>query len=362
MDSDYVPVLEVTRGKVCESIHFGAAALVDSSGSLLASLGNPHLVTFMRSSAKPLQVLSFIENGGDQVYHLTSRELAIMCASHEGSDEHLQVIKGIQERVGLLESDLLCGIHQPSNLPAQTSLLQRGEAPTQNHNNCSGKHTGMLAYARMRGFPLAGYLDINHPIQQIILATVAQMCGLPIDQVELGTDGCSAPNFAIPLFNAALGFARLCDSRSLVPERSTACRRVVAAMMANPVMVSGRGQFDTRLMEACEGRLVAKGGAEGYYALGILPSAIGPGSPGVGLALKIADGDNSIHKTSGETYNRARPAVVLEILRQMGYITHKELDALAGDFGPTRQVLNLRKLVVGETRPVFTLHKEASVP
>jgi L-asparaginase II len=305
--------------------------------------------------------LNFIENGGDQVYHLTSRELAIMCASHEGSDEHVQVIKAIQERVGLLESDLLCGVHQPFNLAAQNSLQQRGEAPTQNHNNCSGKHTGMLAFARMRGFPLPGYLDINHPIQQAILATVAQMCGLPIDHVALGTDGCSAPNYAIPLYNAALGFARLCDSRSLAPERATACRRVVSAMMANPVMVSGRGRFDTRLMEVCTGRLVAKGGAEGYYALGFLPSALGPGSPGVGLALKIADGDNSIHKTSGETYCRARPSVVLEILRQVGYITQRELEALAGDFSPSRQVLNVRKLVVGETRTVFTMHNEVSI-
>ena len=318
MSFDYVPVLEVTRGRICESIHMGAAAVVDSNGLLLASLGNPMVTTFLRSSAKPLQVLSFIENGGDQVYHLTSRELAIMCASHDGSDEHVEVIQAIQKKAGLLENDLMCGIHPPFNTTTQEALNKRGETPTQNRNNCSGKHTGMLAYARMRGLPLTGYLDQGHPIQQAILATVAQMCGLPIDQVELGIDGCSAPNFAMPLYNAALGFARLCDARNLATERASACRRVVSAMMANPVMVSGRGRFDTRLMETCEGRLVAKGGAEGYYALGIMPSAIGPGSPGVGIAFKIADGDLNIRKSNGDTYNRARPAVALEILRQMG--------------------------------------------
>jgi L-asparaginase II len=360
MSTDYVPVLEVTRGNVCESIHFGAAAVVDSNGRLLASLGNPRVVTFMRSSAKPLQVLSFIENGGDQVYHLTSRELAVICASHEGSDEHVEVVKGIQDKVGLLESDLMCGIHQPFNIAAQETLFKRGEVPTQNRNNCSGKHTGMLAYARMRGLPLTNYLDLGHPIQQVILATVAQMCGLPVDQVELGTDGCSAPNFAMPLYHAALGFARLCDARSMAPERASACRRIVAAMMANPVMVSGKGCFDTRLMETCEGRLVAKGGAEGYYALGILPAALGHSSPGVGIALKIADGDLSIRKANGDSYNRVRPAVMLEILRQMGYIGQKELEALGADFAPTRQVLNLRKLVTGEARTVFSLQKEES--
>ena len=360
MSSDYVPVLEVTRGRVAESIHFGAAAVVDSNGRLIASLGNPRLVTFMRSSAKPLQVISFIENGGDQVYHLTSRELAVICASHEGSDEHVEVVKSIQDKVGLLESDLMCGVHQPYNLAAQEALLKRGESPTQNRNNCSGKHTGMLAYARMRGLPLTNYLDPEHPIQKIILATVAQMCGIPVNLVEMGTDRCSAPNFAMPLYHAALGFARLVDARGMAPERASACRRIVAAMMANPVMVSGKGRFDTRLMETCEGRLVAKGGAEGYYALGIPPNALGSSSPGVGIALKIADGDLSIRKANGDTYNRARPAVVLEILRQMGYIGQKELDTLEEDYSPTKQVFNVRKLVTGETKTVFTIQKEGS--
>ena len=128
-------------------------------------------------------------------------------------------------------------------------------------------------------------------------------------------------------------------------------------MMANPIMVSGTGRFDTRLMEVCEGRLVTKGGAEGFHCVGIMPGALGTGSPGVGIALKIADGDLSIRKINGETYNRARPAVTIEILRQMEYIGQKELDALAVDFGPTKPVQNLRRLVTGVARPVFTIHR-----
>lgn len=338
-----------------ESVHYGAAAIVDSGGRLLAWLGNPQIVTYMRSSAKPLQAVSFIESGGDQTYHLTSKELALICGSHEGSDEHVEVVKGIQDKVGVLESDLLCGAHLPFHAPTQAAMLKQGQEPTQNHNNCSGKHTGMLAYARMRGLPISDYVNPDHPIQRTILETAAGMCGLPVEQMETGIDGCSAPCFALPLYNAALGFARLCDPRGLPVERATACRRITAAMMANPVMVSGTGRFDTRLMETCEGRLVAKGGAEGFYSIGIMAGALGAGSPGVGIAIKIADGDISIRKANGDSYNRAHPAVALETLRQMDYIGQKELEALAVDFGPTKPVLNLRRLVIGVARPVFTL-------
>jgi len=354
---EYEPVLELTRGRIIESVHFGAAAVVDASGRLLAWLGNPQIVTYLRSSAKPLQALRFIESGGDQSYHLTSKELALICASHEGSDEHVEGVKGIQVKAGIEESDLLCGVHPPFHIPTQEAMRKRGEEPSQNRNNCSGKHTGMLAFAKMRGLPVADYVNPDHPVQKAILETVAEMCGLQVEQVETGIDGCSAPNFAMPLYNAALGFARLCDPRGVTAERSAACRRITAAMMANPVMVSGAGRFDTRLMETCEGRLISKGGAEGFHSIGIMSGALGAGSPGIGIAIKIADGDISLRKPNGDSYNRGRPAVALEVLRQMGYLGAKELEALAIDFGPTKPVLNLRKLVVGVARPAFTLHR-----
>jgi L-asparaginase II len=358
---DYEPVLELTRGRVIESVHFGAAVIVDSGGRLLAWLGNPQTVTYMRSSAKPLQALSFIESGGDQTYHLTSKELALICSSHEGTDEHVEVVKGIQDKVGIQESDLLCGAHPPFHALTQQAMLKRGEEPTQNRNNCSGKHTGMLAYARMRGLPISDYINPEHPIQKIILETIAEMCNLPVEKIEIGIDGCSAPNFALPLYNAALGFSRLCDPHGLHAERASACRRIVAAMMANPVMVSGVGRFDTRLMEVCEGRIVAKGGAEGFYSMGIMAGVLGAGLPGIGIAIKIADGDLSIRKSNGESYNRTRPAVALEILRQMEYIDQKELEALAIDFGPTKPVVNARRLVTGVARSVFTLQRPESI-
>ena len=183
------------------------------------------------------------------------------------------------------------------------------------------------------------------------------MCSVPVEEIEVGIDGCSVPNFAIPLYNAALGFARLCDPRGLTVERASACRRITQSMMANPVMVGGLGRFDTLLMETCSGHIVAKGGAEGYMILGIMGGVLGAESPGVGIAFKISDGDLKIEKANGGTYNRVRPAVALEILRQMGYISKKELETLAADFGPEKPVTNWRKMVVGETRPAFTLQR-----
>jgi L-asparaginase II len=357
---EFQPVLELTRGRIVESLHYGAAAVVDSGNHLVAWLGDPQFVTYMRSSAKPLQALPFIERGGDQMFHLTSKELAIICASHDGMDEHVEVIKGIQAKVGVQESDLLCGIHPSFHAPTQEAMIKNGEQPTQNRNNCSGKHTGMLAHARMRGLPISDYINPEHPIQRTILETVSEMCSLPVEKIEIGIDGCSAPNFALPLYNAALGFARLCDPRGLVAERAAACRRIVSSMMANPLMVGGPGRFDTRLMEVCSGRIVAKIGAEGYLCIGIMAGALGAGSPGVGIAIKVADGDLSVRKANGETYNRVRPAVSLEILRQMDYISEKEREALATEFGPTKPVINLRKLVVGEARTVFVMQKPES--
>jgi len=357
MAGEYQPVFELTRGNILESIHFGAVAVVDSTGRLLAWHGDPKVVTFMRSSAKPLQALSFIENGGDQAFHLTSKEIAILCASHEGTDEHVEVIRGIQDKVGVQESDLLCGTHLLSHLPTVESMRLRGETLTPNRNNCSGKHTGMLAYARMRGLPIADYINPAHPIQKTILETVSEMCGMAPERVETGIDGCSAPNFAMPLSNAALGFARLCDPRNLSQERAAACRRITSAMMANPTMVDGEGRFDTRVMEVCSRRIIAKAGAEGYMALGVMAGAMGAESPGIGIAIKIADGDLTVRDASGNARNRARPAVALEILRQLGYVSDKELEELAG-FGPVRPVTNARKIVVGESRPAFVLKRE----
>ncbi len=348
MSYPYTPVFELTRGETVESIHFGSIAVVDAHGRLVAWYGDPQATTFLRSSAKPLQALPFIEHGGQAAFGFTLREISLMCASHSGTDDHVAVLRSIQAKANLQETDLMCGFHPLSHAPTVEAMRQRGESVSPNRHNCSGKHTGMMAHARLHGWTIADYINPNHPVQQEIIQTFAEMCGLAQGEIKRGTDGCSAPNFAVPLRNAALGFARMADPSGLPAARAEACRTITTAMRSHPDMVGGPDSFDTLLMQVAGERIFCKGGAEGYQVIGVLPGATGPGSPTLGIALKISEGDQR---------GQARPAVVLDLLRQLGVITPADMQALAG-FGPSFQLYNWRKLRVGEARTCFQLQFE----
>lgn len=341
MSDKFQPVFELTRGNIVESIHFGAAAVVDSHGHLILSFGEPGLVTYLRSSAKPFQALPFIEREGHKKFGLTEKETAILCASHSGTDDHVNTVKSIQAKIGVSVDDLMCGFHSPMDEASSDALKLNHEKPCAYHHNCSGKHTGMLAHARLRDLPTANYIDLDHPIQKSILAAFSEMCNIDPDQVQIGIDGCSAPNFAIPLYNAALGYARLCDPFDLAPDRATACNTITSAMMHYPFMVGGPDRFDTMLMEAGNGQIVSKGGAEGYQSVGIMPGTLGENSPGIGIAIKISDGDND---------DRARSALALAILRGLGALTPDGLQKMH-KFGPEMDLVNFRKIKVGVGRP-----------
>ncbi len=360
MSEPYLPLLELTRGRIIESVHYGAMAVVESSGRLLYSYGDPQSITFLRSSAKPFQALPFFERGGPAHFGLSPKEQALLCASHEGSDEHVRTVEGIQAKVGIKESDLQCGVHMPGEAAAYKALIARGEKPTPNRNNCSGKHSGMLACAKMRGLPLDTYLRLDHPIQQEILTTLSQMGDYPMERIEVGIDGCSAPNFALPLYNAALAYARLCDPQGMAAPRAAAVRQITAAMTSHPEMVSGIGEFDCVLMQAGAGQIVCKRGAEGFQALALRPGVSGVGERGVGIAFKVTDGDQLYRTIDIEPLNRVRPAVTLEILRQMDVLTPRLAEALAA-FGPSLPIKNHRGLIVGQSRPVFQLVKGTQV-
>jgi L-asparaginase II len=341
----YKPLYELTRGEVVESIHFGAIAVVDIHGNLMAHYGDPHAISFLRSSAKPFQAIPFVESGGPEAFRLTQKELALICSSHSGTDTHVQVAQAMQRKIGLHESDLLCGSHPPYHKPTERAMLERGEKPSPIRHNCSGKHTGMLAFAHWKGWPKVDYISLDHPVQRLIFNTFSEMCSLPKEEIFIGIDGCSAPNFAAPLYNVALAYARLTDPAQLTNQRAAACGKITQAMQTHPEIVGGPERLDTRLMEVTKGRILAKGGAEGFQGLGLLPGTLGLGSPGVGIAFKISDGDPK---------SRARAGAALEILRQLDVLTIDEQSALA-DFGPTRPVYNWRKLKVGLARPSFSL-------
>jgi L-asparaginase II len=199
------------------------------------------------------------------------------------------------------------------------------------------------------------YIDFRHPIQQEILETFADMCGLQVDQVSLGIDGCSAPNFAASLYNTAFGVARFCDIEILKSSRAQACRTIVTAMTSNPEMVGGPERFDTHLMEVGKGRILSKAGAEGFQVLGLLPGALGADSPALGIAIKISDGDLGAHsRAQGDPHGHARPAIALEVLHQLGALSANEMSLLSG-YGPAFVIQNWRKIEVGEARPCFSL-------
>ena len=350
----YSPIYELTRGQTIECIHYGALAVVNSKGELVAKYSDPYAVTFLRSTSKPIQALSFIERGGHEKFELEPKEVAIMCASHSGTDNHVAVIQSIQSKTGVKETDLLCGVHFPFDPITLDAMRARNEQPSPNRHNCSGKHTGMLSLAKLmnetteqvdEGLP---YIDVDHPVQQEIIRTFAEMCNLPVDQVALGIDGCSVPVFAVPLYNAARAFAALSDPIGAglqSQKRISACQLITQSMMSNPDMVGGPGRFDTRLMEVAKGRIVSKGGAEGYQGIGIMPGALGDDSPGLGIALKISDGD---------ARNKVRAAVAMEVLRQLGALSDSELAELS-EFGPSIPVTNWRKIIVGKGYPTFSL-------
>ncbi len=337
----FVPLVVFTRGPLVESVHYGALAVVDRTGRLWFALGDVHQPIFMRSSAKPFQLMPLLEAGGAERWGLEDEDIALMVASHSGTERHVERLQDLHRRLGLGPEHLQCGVHPPLDREATLALERRGQQPSPYHHNCSGKHTGMLALARLHGWSLEDYLEPDHPVQQRIRQRVAAMAGLHPDDLVTGTDGCSAPNFALPLYHAAWAYARLVDPQDLeVPVRQAA-RRIVRAMMAQPFFVAGPQRFDTRLMEAWPGGVVAKGGAEGYQALGLPPEQ---GRPGLGIAIKIADGD---------ARRRATAVVALAVLEHLGLLPPAVADALR-DLGPSPPVFNVRRdRQVGRGYPVF---------
>ncbi len=340
MDAEVL--VELTRGPLVEAVHRGHAAVVDAAGRLLAWLGDPDHVCFMRSSAKPLQLLPLLEDRLDERFGFTDEELAVMVASHTGEERHVRAVARILARLGLDERALRCGVHPPENEAAYLRLRLLGREPGPLHNNCSGKHAAMLAMAVAGGHPVDTYPELRHPVQQRILQVIREMTGVA-DPV-IGIDGCGVPVYGLPLRAMALAYARLIDPADLRADRARACERVTAAMRAHPGMVSGEGCLGEALMPAAQGKLAAKGGAEGLVAVGV-EAALSPHGRGVGVVLKMEDGSGG---------DRAIGPALLELLSQLGFLRPEERALLAAhDFGPVRNHVGQ---IVGESRPVFRVH------
>jgi L-asparaginase II len=337
------PLVAVWRGSLIEVVHHGAIVAAYPDGRLAGAVGSPDQVVYIRSSAKPLQVLPLLESGAVDHFGFSTRELAIMAGSHSGAPAHVEAVRQALERIGLDESALQCGPHWPFDRAASNALICAGEKPLPIHNNCSGKHTAMLALARYRGYPLDAYYQADHPVQREIIAALSRLSSAPAEQIVVGIDGCGVPVFGLPLRSAAQAFARLVNPAGLSPAWAAACRRIVSAMGKHPDMVAGARRICTTLMETLPGRLVAKSGAEGFYALGILPGQIAGVSEGLGIVVKIADGN----------FETGVYPVVVEILRQLG-VADSDALALLYRYYPL-EVRNCRQEVVGDVQPLFSL-------
>jgi L-asparaginase II len=342
------PLVEVRRGSITESRHRGHVVAVDAEGNTIAQLGEPRLVTYLRSSAKPFQAMPLVNTGASDHFGFTEKEIAIACASHNGEPIHTETVAAMLKKIGLDESALKCGVHEPFSTEVAERLRAEGKRPTVLHNNCSGKHTGMLALALYLGAPVETYDHVDNPVQQLILRSVSEFSGVPAEEIALGVDGCGAPVFGVPVRTMALMYARLCAQPEGFSDVASceAARRISRAMMAHPEIVGGRAErLDTKVMLAGRARLVSKVGAEGVYTAGVVPSEDWP--RGLGLAIKIEDGED----------RRARPTVVIETLRQLGILDEKAIKELA----PYSRfaVRNHRGDEVGEVRAAFELERVA---
>jgi len=278
-----VPAVAVRRGARVESVHHVAACVADSDGTVELKLGTVETPVFVRSSAKPFIAAASVREGVLERFGFGDRELAVMCASHNGEPAHVELVASMLERIGASVDDLRCGAHPPAYEPAAAALAARGEAPSALHNNCSGKHAGILALARVIGAPFEGYLEPDHPAQRRIIAMCERVSDDAFAGDKLAVDGCGIPVYATTLRNAATSFARLATLRGVDDADATALARVASAMAAEPWFVAGTGRFDTDLMRATAGRIVCKAGAEGVHCDALLDA-------GLGVAVKVVDG------------------------------------------------------------------------
>ena len=309
----------------------------------MASAGASDEFIFLRSAAKPFQLAAFVASGRFDDYRLGTDALAIMAASHAGEDRHVRTVQAILRTAGVPSSALQCGVHPPFDVETAQRLIRDGEQPTVLRHNCSGKHTGMVIFAKASGWPIETYWHPDHPVQRLALETVSALSDIPLEAIETATDGCGVVTFGMPLRGLALAFARLADPSAVAdPPLRAALTRIRDAMLEHPELVAGeRRRIDTAVMRSYPGQVVSKGGAEGVLAMGLLRGAT-PDAP-LGIAATIEDGNLG---------RRAGDVVSVDVLRQLGVVG--ELPDRLREFA-SPPVLDPRGEVSGEIRPAFRL-------
>jgi L-asparaginase II len=337
MRMESTKLVNVTRGNLIESSHRGHVAVVNAKGQLLFYAGNPDAKVFARSSMKPIQAIPVVETGAADNYEFSDADLSLSCASHNGENMHTNRVLSILARAGLEDTCLKCGTHIPRWQDTYKELILAGKEVTPLYNNCSGKHTGMLVTAKHMNESIGNYYDLDHPVQQRILAAVSEMTEYPKEEIEIGIDGCGVPVHGLPLERLAYGFARMAKPDDLPEKRRNAIKRITKAMVNAPEMVGGTERFCTDFMKVGHGRFIGKAGAEGVYCIGDLET-------GIGIAIKIEDGNG-----------RAVYPAAVEVLKQLNFITDQQIEELVDHYHP--KLRNARNEVIGELVANFKLQR-----
>ncbi|MCX8131966.1 MAG: asparaginase [Clostridia bacterium] len=330
------PLAVVTRNDYIESIHYGYICVVDSSGQVLYNLGDYNTKIFFRSSAKPIQVIPLIQSGAAKAFNFSKKEIAIACASHSGQKIHQETVEEILKKVVLDEANLHCGIMTPYSEEENKKLIAEGRSPSILHCSCSGKHSAMLALAKFRGHGANDYEKATNPVQQEIIKTISEFTDEDVNSIPIGTDGCGAPIYLLPINKIALSYARLVKhSQNSESPYYNSCKTVFDSMTQFPEMVAGDYEFCTELMQVTKDTLIGKVGCEAVYCLGIKEGNLG-------VCIKIVDGNE-----------RAIYPVVIQVLSELGILSTTEFNSLKHWY---RQALkNNLSETIGEILPAFSL-------
>lgn len=278
----HTPLVVATRNRHIERIHHGSLVVSDTAGAIVTESGAADAYVFSRSTLKPFQALPLLRDGGQQYFGLSPTEIAITCASHSGEQIHIDTVDSLLKKVGRVEADLQCGCQVPLHY-GESNLPPAGSRFDQRHNNCSGKHVGFLGFCALHGHG-QHYLEPDHPLQEDIRRSVARLAGVAEARLWSGIDGCSAPNYGMPLSSLARLWARLAAGDSGIDsDYDKALQTAATAMADHPQIVSGTGRCDQAIAQASAGDCIGKVGADGIYTVAVR-------SRGLGLAVKIADG------------------------------------------------------------------------
>jgi L-asparaginase II len=328
------PLIALTRINRVESIHSGYICVADSLDKTILSMGDPNTKLYLRSSGKPFIAVALVNSGALETFNISLSELAILCSSHAGEDFHLDTIRCILKKAGIDEAFLDCGATYPINQDKKNLLIQKSERPKPIHNCCSGKHTGLLLLCRYYGFPLEGYRELEHPVQQLIHQIFAELLQCNKEDIALGIDGCGLPTCHLSLHQIAWLYSLLAKGYDDSGKYSKCFGRIQKAMITYPQMLSGYNEFCTELGLASEGRVIGKVGSEGLYCLAV------PGK-NFGVCIKIADGNE-----------RGVYPVAIHLLKELGVFGSSAMAKL--DQWAYPPIKNHRGTVTGYTIPIFS--------